>query len=243
MSYRVVASPGGRSCTTTTLLRCTVSGLVDGRSYRFTVTASNAVGAGLVSAPVTTVPGPVPAAPSRVAAARGNGRVTVSWTAPTANGTAAITGYRVVASPGGANCTTTGATRCVVAGLVNGHQYSFSVVAINQAGAGPGSIAVVGVPVTIPGVVRTLAATFPASMRTLVTWNAPALMGGLPLLRYEYRTSADGGRTWSRFSSTGIARSASVTGFVKGRSYVVEVRAVTRAGAAAGMRLAVRPTR
>ena len=242
--YRVVASPGGRACTTTGALRCTVTGLVNGRAYRFAVSATNAVGVGSPSvASAAVTPAPVPGVPTRVIAARGNGRVTVSFTAPVANGTAPITGYRVVASPGGASCSATGVLRCTISGLVNGRSYAFSVVAINRVGASPASAAVSATPATVPTPVRGLVATFPAASRTVLTWLPPASIGGLPLTRYEYRSSSDNGRTWTRWVSVGLARSAQLTGWARGRTYLVDVMARTAAGASVPVRLVVRPTR
>ncbi|MEP7054491.1 MAG: fibronectin type III domain-containing protein [Actinomycetota bacterium] len=144
--YRAVASPGGRSCTTRGAVRCIVTGLVDGRAYRFTVTATNSLGRG---APATTTPAVVPAAvpgiPGAPRVVRGDRQATVLWSAPAPNRTAAITGYRVVATPGGRGCTAA-VLRCTVTGLVNGVRYTFTVVAINRVGAGPASPGTVGVP-------------------------------------------------------------------------------------------------
>lgn len=242
--YRVVASPGGTSCTAlAAATRCTVPGLVNGRTYRFTATSSNAAGAGPASAlsgPV--VPAPVPGVPTRVVVRRGNRSATVSWVAPKANGTPASTGYRVVASPGGRNCTVIRGLRCAVTGLVNGRSYSFAVVALNRIGASPASPAVSAIPATAPGAVRALMAAFPAAGRASLTWAAPVSNGGLAAT-YAYRTSTDGGRTWGRWVSVGALRAASVTGLVKGRVYAVEVRAVTAAGAGPAARINARPTR
>ena len=42
--YSATASPGGKSCTTTTATSCTISGLTNGTTYSVSVTATNAAG-------------------------------------------------------------------------------------------------------------------------------------------------------------------------------------------------------
>jgi len=81
----------------------------------------------------------VPSAPCRVAAARGDEQVTVSWDVPPLTGASSITGYTATADPGGATCTTTRATECAVGGLVNGTAYTFTVTAQSAIGAGAAS--------------------------------------------------------------------------------------------------------
>jgi hypothetical protein len=44
--YRVQAEPGGRTCTTDGVRRCTVTGLTNGTSYTFQVRARNGAGWG-----------------------------------------------------------------------------------------------------------------------------------------------------------------------------------------------------
>ena len=53
--YNVISIPGAKSCTTKTARSCTISGLINGSSYRFEVTATNAWGTGSagISASVT----------------------------------------------------------------------------------------------------------------------------------------------------------------------------------------------
>lgn len=67
--YTATASPGGNSCTTTTLT-CTITGLTDGYAYVFSAAAANAVGSGTVSAPTppaTPLSAPTPSEPSGAA--------------------------------------------------------------------------------------------------------------------------------------------------------------------------------
>ncbi len=82
-----------------------------------------------------------PGAPTAVTAVPGDATVALSWTAPANTGGAPITLYTATAAPGGATCTTTGATTCVVAGLRNGTSYTFTVTATNIAGTSAASAA------------------------------------------------------------------------------------------------------
>jgi hypothetical protein len=86
---------------------------------------------------VFRLPATAPGAPTGVTATAGNGQATVSWTPPRDDGGSPVLGYTVTAGPGGATCTTTGATACTVTGLTDGVPYTFTVVATNaQGGSG-----------------------------------------------------------------------------------------------------------
>ena len=101
--YTVTASPGGQHASGTAG-PLTVTGLTDGTSYTFTVTATNSVGTGPASGASNSVvpgaPATVPGAPTGVSAVAGNTQATVSFSAPASNGGSAITSYTVTSSPG-----------------------------------------------------------------------------------------------------------------------------------------------
>ncbi|MDA9293186.1 fibronectin type III domain-containing protein, partial [bacterium] len=141
-SYTVTSSPDNKTCTTTGALTCTVTGLMNGRSYTFTVTATNTAEdspASTASGAVTPVT--VPGVPTAVSATAGNGRATVVWTAPVSDGGLVISGYTVTSSPDNKTCAwTTGELACVVTGLTNATAYTFTVTATNSVGTGSASL-------------------------------------------------------------------------------------------------------
>jgi hypothetical protein len=120
--------------------QATVTGLTNGTTYTFTVAAKNAAGTGSVSAVSNAVtPRTVPGAPGNVSATAVTGQATISWTAPTSDGGAAISGYTVTSYVSGAaqSTTTVGVvTQTTVTGLTNGTAYTFRVAAMNAAGLG-----------------------------------------------------------------------------------------------------------
>lgn len=134
--YVVTSNPGGLTCETPGGLACTVSGLTNGTTYTFTVTAFNVIGPGPASAaspPAQLLAGPGIVRNIRVSVSRN--RATVRWQQPASTGGLRIQQYNVVSSPGQHACTTR-KTMCVISGLADGTEYVFTVVARNAKGPG-----------------------------------------------------------------------------------------------------------
>ena len=77
--YTATASPGGKSCTTTTATSCTISGLTNGTTYSVSVTVSNAVGTSEPSVVAVTPAVPVVTAAIAKLAATGSDLFSPSW--------------------------------------------------------------------------------------------------------------------------------------------------------------------
>jgi subtilisin family serine protease/fibronectin type 3 domain-containing protein len=220
-AYTATAAPGGATCSTIGL-GCTVTGLTNGTTYSFTVSATNAVGTGPASSAASATPATVPGAPTALTATRGNAQVSLSWNAPASDGGSAITSYTATASPGGATCSTSG-LGCTVTGLTNGTSYSFTVAATNGVGSGSASAAASATPATVPSAPTGLAATR-GNAQVALSWTAPASNGGSPISGYTV-TASPGGATCST-SSLGCT----VTGLTNGTTYSFTVTATNGVG-------------
>ena len=137
-SYTVTSSPEAITASGTES-PITVTGLTNGSSYTFTVTASNAMGEGKASeasnAVIPAEPATVPDAPTATVATLGENwdEVSVAFTAPSSDGGAAITGYTVTSTPGGITATAT-ESPLLVTGLSLNTAYTFTVHATNEVG-------------------------------------------------------------------------------------------------------------
>lgn len=233
--YTVTSSPSGLTCTSTSSTNCTVSGLTDGTTYTFTVTATNVSGTGPASTPSNAVtPAPVPSAPLSPSATPGNAQATVSWSAPASSGGSSISAYNVTSSPGGLTCATTGALTCTVTGLTNGTAYTFTVTATNATGTGPASVATSPVtPFTTPGTPTGVVAQSYTDSQSLVTWSAPSSNGGSSITDYAVEYSPSPYTTWTVATTTATVLHYTVTGLTNGTSYEFQVAAINAAGAGA----------
>ncbi|MDO3703304.1 fibronectin type III domain-containing protein [Micromonospora sp. C28SCA-DRY-2] len=207
-----------------------IKGLTNGETYRFSVHAVNAKGAGpeRTSNPVTPTAA-VPDPPASVTAQeRPDGTVLVRW--PAANGQGnTIAKYVVTATSAGANAPA-GESRktelVVPAGeLEYGTQYAFTVVSVNDKGAGSAASPVSNtvVPYAAPGQPVGLRASTVANQPGTVSvqWS-PAEANGRPVTKYLVDV---GGR-----SSEVTDTRTTVSGLGNGQNVTVKVKAVNEAG-------------
>jgi titin len=201
-----------------------LTGLTNGASYVFDVTARNAVGDSAPASSNAVTPATVPDAPGSVSAQPGDGQAAVSWNAPADDGGSAITSYAVTpVGPNGALASTSvpaGSSSTVISGLTNGVSYRFSVRAVNAVGS---SAAATSAPVTPqwPGPSSVTAA--PDNASATVTWLAP-VAGGQPVVSYTVYVYRGG----SLIRSIAVGSSATtviVSSLTNGVSYQFAVAA------------------
>ncbi|NDC19551.1 MAG: hypothetical protein EBZ87_04710, partial [Microbacteriaceae bacterium] len=225
-SYTVVASPGGNSCTTTgAVLFCTVTGLDNGTTYAFTVTATNTAGTGSASASYNGVPATIASPPRSVTVSPVNSGITASWAAPSYDGGTAITGYVATVRSTGDTCTTNASTKtCTFSGLVNGSTYVVDVVATNNAGSSEAASSSNVTPRTVPSKPVQVTLT-PGASTIRVSWAAPLSDGGSSITSYLATATPGSGLTCT---STGTY--CDFLSLTPGTNYSVTVVAVNAAG-------------
>jgi len=228
-SYTAVASPGSNSCTTTgAVLFCTVTGLDNGTTYAFTVTATNTAGTGSASASYNGVPATIASAPRSITVSPTNGGITTSWAAPSYDGGTAITGYIATVRSTGDTCSTNATTTtCSFSGLVNGSTYVVDVVATNNAGKSESASSSNVTPRTVP--TKPIQVTLnPGAATIRVTWAAPLSDGGSAITSYLATATPGSGTTCT---STGTY--CDFLNLTPGTNYSVTVVAVNSAGTGA----------
>ena len=127
--------------TTSNTFSQTIPGLDPNTTYIARAVASNGVttGHGQSAEIIFTTPPniTVPTAPLNFGATRGDRQVSLSWSAPSSNGGAAITSYQVSSNGGSSWVPLASSARSYTfTGLTNGTSYAFRVRAVNSAGDG-----------------------------------------------------------------------------------------------------------
>ena len=216
------------------------TGLTNGTTYSYTVTATNAQGTSADSNALAVTPSTVPTAPTGIVVGVASGTtVDVSWNAlddtVPSNGGSTLQSYTVTSTPGGQTCTVVfGTQTCTVTGLTTGQAYTFAVTASNANGTGAASIS--SNPVT-PGLapeIPTLDQAIAGNGQVKLTWTAGA-QNGAPITGYRImRGLTSGTITTMVVSNTGSTAVSFIdTDVVNGTEYFYTVAAINSFGPSA----------
>jgi subtilisin family serine protease len=238
----------GSTTGTATLLASVGSGetayqdtaVASGETWFYQVAAVNSVGTGARSNEVQVLvpqPPPPPDPPSAptLSATGGNTVVNLSWTAPTSDGGADVTGYEVYRGTASGDLALVATVGDILAyqdtGRTNGATYWYQVAALNAAGVGARSNEVSATPtapISRPSAPRSLTAKVLGNAIRL-TWQAPLSNGGSALTGYRlYRTDGSGGAVVFNLSPDSMTYAD--TRVTAGVWYAYVVSAVNSAG-------------
>lgn len=226
-SYTVISTPGGITASGASS-PISITGLTPGTEYTFTVAGVNSQGTGLQSesSNAITTDAAAPSAPLNVVATKtGSTTATVTFSEPTLNNGAAVTGYTVTSSPGGVTASGAGSP-INITGLTPGTAYTFTVTATNSAGTSVASAPSnqITADAAVPGAPTIGTATKINSTSASVAFTAPASNGGAVITGYTV-TSNPGNIT-----ASGTTSPITVTGLTPATTYTFTVTAANFVG-------------
>ena len=246
--YKIEVSTNGTSWTDlvantgTTVITYPHSGLTAGSTRYYRVSAINSEGTGTASNTdsATTAAAVKPGVPTGLSAtANGQTEIDLSWSAPSDDGGADITGYKIEVSTNGTSWTdlvaNTGTTVITYShsGLAAGSTRYYRVSAINSEGTGTASNtdSATTAAAVKPGVPTGLSATADGQTEIDLSWSAPTDDGGANITGYKIEVSTDGS-SWSNLvADTGsTSTSYSHTGLAAGSTRHYRVSAINSAG-------------
>ena len=219
----------------------TITGLDDATSYDVQVRARHSAGdtSWSVSASATTSDAANPSRPGAPGAPRVRGgalRVTATWYAPSSNGGAAITHYKVRRRVGSGSWTEEDAQAAsprskIIMDLDASTTYQVQVKAKNSAGWGTWSRSGTG---------TTTAATVPGApgaprvrggaLRVTATWYAPSSNGGAAITHYKVRRRVGSGSWTEEDAQAASPRTRTIMDLEASTTYQVQVKAKNSAG-------------
>jgi len=210
----------------------TNTGLTNGTTYYYVVSASNSAGQSANSAQVSVTPSggtpTVPAAPTGLTATAGNAQATLSW-----NAVSGATSYNVNRSTTSGGPYTNVATNVTTpsytnTGLTNGTTYYYVVSAVNAVGEGANSAQVSVTPSggtpTVPAAPTGLTATA-GNAQAALSWNAVS-----GATSYNVKRATTSGGPYTNVATNVTTPSYTNTGLTNGTTYYYVVSAVNAAG-------------
>jgi fibronectin type 3 domain-containing protein len=216
--YTTVGNPTGTTFTNT--------GLTNGTTYFYVVSAVNASGESGNSNQVSATPqGVAPAAPTGLTATPGNAQVSLSWTA-----SSGATGYNVKRATvsGGpyttVNPTPIAATSYTDTPLTNGTTYYYVVTAVNASGESGNSTQVSATPQGVAPAAPTGLTATPGNAQVSLSWNASS-----GATSYNVKRATVSGGPYTTVAPTS-ATSFTDTTVTNGTTYFYVVTAVNASG-------------
>jgi hypothetical protein len=170
------------------------------------------------TAAVIDVPGPV----RNPLAVAGQASATLSWAAPASDGGSPITGYRIQVRQGNnvINSFNVAAspTSTTVTGLTNGLSYTFTVSALNEAGAGAATVSNAVTPFAPDSTAPIVTATNPAngatgtarSANVTATFNEGMAATSINATTFQLRVSSSGALVAARVTYNATTRVATL---------------------------------
>jgi fibronectin type 3 domain-containing protein len=209
------------------------TGLTNGTTYYYVVSAVNTAGSSGNSNQVSATPQAtvtIPAAPTNLTAAAGNAQVSLSWTA--SSGATSYTVKRATSSGGTYTNVATGVTSTSYTntGLSNGTTYYYVVAAVNTAGSSANSNQASATPqstVTIPQAPANLTATA-GNAQVALSWSASS-----GATSYTVKRATTTGGPYTNIATGVTSTSYTNTGLTNGTLYYFVVSAVNTAGSSA----------
>jgi titin len=237
--YTVTSTPAGAVVNGGTAVTAagtySVTGLTNGASYTFTVTATNGIGSTVGSSSAATLIATVPGVPSGLTgSATSKTSLRSTWNGPAANGSA-ITGYSVQYSTDSINWTTASSSLTMpvdISGLNTGSSYFVRVAAVNALGMS--AYATLSSPVLVgsaPDAPAGINALLLSATSATISWN-PAAANGSAITGYTVYYSTDPAMV-TGVASTSVAadvNSSTLTGLAQGATYYFAVTATNGFG-------------
>ncbi|MCY3705852.1 MAG: fibronectin type III domain-containing protein [Gammaproteobacteria bacterium] len=251
LGYRIEASDDGgltwniiRRNTNATTTTFSDVNLRPATTRHYRVAAINLAGVGPWSNTArATTDATVPGVPRRLnAEAAGTSQIILSWQAPSDDGGARITGYRIEVSADGGRSwedlvanTRTAATLYTHSGLAPASTRHYRVSAINRIGVGDASrVAGSTTDATVPDAPTGLVANDVTPTQIDLFWIAPAYNGGARITGYRIEVSEDAA-VWADLvtNTESTVTAFSHTGLLPGSTRHYRVSAINRAGTGA----------
>jgi len=197
------------------VLNFTDSGLINGQTYLYNISAVNGIGEGPKSVGVQALPRTVPSAPQNLNVTLRSAQIFLTWLVPASNGGVSIKNYSIYRG------TTSGSEILFIKGYTDGPswvdanitmgaKYYYMVSAVNIVGEGPKSNEINITVGSSPGQPTRFTAS-EGNTQVLLKWSAPT-SGGTPARYNIYRSDSQiGTYTLIGFSTTTQFRDKGLT--------------------------------